>query len=159
MPSLPFPVLLKEVGHGLGGAVAESVADAGFAALDVAGAGGTSWARVEALVRYGRVRHAELAEWGIPTADALLEVRGALPSLPLVASGGVRTGLDAAKALALGAQVVAVARPLLAPALESPEAVTGWLEAFIWELRVAMHGAGAADLTGLGRLQLLPRRA
>lgn len=158
VPQLPFPVLLKEVGHGLSGAVAASVADAGFAALDVAGAGGTSWARVESLVRYGEVRHAELAEWGIPTADALLEVRQVLPSTPLVASGGVRTGLDAAKALALGAQVVAVARPLLAPALESPEAVMGWLETFLWELRVAMHGAGAADLAALGRVQLPPRR-
>lgn len=158
VPELTFPALLKEVGHGLSGAVAKGVADAGFAALDVAGAGGTSWARVESLVRYGEVRHAELAEWGIPTADALQELRQALPTTPLVASGGVRSGLDAAKAFALGAQVVAVARPLLAPALESPEAVMGWLEAFIWELRVAMHGAGAATLEQLGRVQLLPRR-
>lgn len=158
VPSLPFPVLLKEVGHGLSGAVARSVADAGFAALDVAGAGGTSWARVEALVRYGEVRHLELAEWGIPTADALTDVRAALPETPLVASGGIRTGLDAAKAIARGAQVVAVARPLLAPALESPEAVTAWLELFLWELRVAMHGAGAGNLEALGRVKLEPRR-
>ena len=154
VPNLPFPVLLKEVGHGLSGAVARSVAGAGFAALDVAGAGGTSWAKVEALVRYGEVRHAELTEWGLPTANALQEVRRALPKLPLVASGGVRTGLDAAKALALGAQVVAVARPLLAPALESPRAVINWLETFLWELRVAMHGAGAPNLAALGRVAL-----
>ncbi len=149
VPNLPFPVLLKEVGHGLSGAVARSVAGAGFAALDVAGAGGTSWAKVEALVRYGELRHAELAEWGLPTADALREVRQVLPETPLVASGGIRTGVDAAKALALGAQVVAVARPLLKPALTSPQAVVDWLETFLWELRVAMHGVGARDLRAL----------
>ena len=154
VPTLPFPVVLKEVGHGLSGAVARSVAGAGFAALDVAGAGGTSWAKVEALVRYGEVRHTELSEWGIPTADALREVRQVLPETPLVASGGIRTGLDAAKALALGAQVVAVARPLLKPALTSPQAVVDWLETFLWELRVAMHGVGARELRALRHIGL-----
>ena len=149
VPTLPFPVVLKEVGHGLSGAVARSVAGAGFAALDVAGAGGTSWAKVEALVRYGEGHHTELSEWGLPTADALQKVHKASPQMPLVASGGVRTGLDAAKALALGAQVVAVARPLLKPALESSQAVVNWVEAFLWELRVAMHGVGAPNLTAL----------
>jgi len=157
VPKLPFPVLLKEVGHGLSGAVAAQVREVGFAALDVAGAGGTSWAKVEAFVRYGEVRSPDLAEWGLPTAEALREVRSALPGTPLVASGGVRSGLDAAKALALGAQVVAVARPLLAPALESPEAVIAWIETFLWELRVAMHGAGAPDLRALRRLPLRRR--
>lgn len=157
VPRLPFPVVLKEVGHGLGAGVAERVREVGFAALDVAGAGGTSWAKVEALVRYGEVRHLELAEWGLPTAEALQEVRAALPQTPLVASGGIRSGLDAAKALALGAQVVAVARPLLAPALESPEAVIAWIETFLWELRVAMHGAGAPDLSALARVPLRAR--
>lgn len=156
VPQLPFPVLLKEVGHGLSGAVAESVREVGFAALDVAGAGGTSWAKVEAFVRYGEVRHPDLAEWGIPTANALREVRAALPGTPLVASGGIRTGFEAAKALALGAQVVAVAQPLLAPALESSEAVVAWIETFLWELRVAMHGAGAPDLAALARLEPTP---
>lgn len=157
VPGLPFPVLLKEVGHGLSAAVAEAVRGIGFAALDVAGAGGTSWAKVEAFARYGELRHGDLTEWGIPTADALLGVRRTLPEMPLVASGGVRSGLDAAKALALGAQVVAVARPLLAPALESSDAVVALLETFIWELRVAMHCAGAPDLEALARTELLPR--
>ena len=154
VPQLPFPVLLKEVGHGLGGRVAESVRDVGLAALDVAGAGGTSWAKVEAYVRYGELRHAELAEWGIPTAEALRQVREVLPQMPLVASGGIRSGLDAAKALVLGAEVVAVAQPLLAPALESADAVKNWLEAFLWELRVALHGTGAANLAELKQRDL-----
>lgn len=158
VPQLPFPVVLKEVGHGLSGTVAEAVREVGFAALDVAGAGGTSWARVESFVRYGELRHRDLAEWGIPTAEALAQVRAALPTLPLVASGGMRTGLEVAKALALGAQVVAVALPLLAPALESSAAVITWLEGLLWELRVAMHGAGAANLEHLKALELRPAR-
>lgn len=150
---VPYPLILKEVGHGLSGHVARSVAGAGLAALDVAGAGGTSWAKVEELVNYGEIRHVELAEWGIPTATALQEVHEALPGTPLIASGGIRSGVDAAKALALGAQVVAVARPLLQPAITSAEAVTAWLEDFIWQLEVAMHGSGAGTIEALKRLE------
>ncbi len=117
-----------------------------MAAIDVAGAGGTSWSRVEQLVRYGELRYPDLADWGIPTAQALLEVRAALPDIPLVASGGIRTGMDAAKALALGADVVAVARPLLSAAIESADAATAWLQRFVDELRICLHGCGAADL-------------
>ena len=98
---------------------AEKLRGLPIAAVDVAGAGGTSWARVEQLVRYGEVRYPAIADWGVPTAQALQEVRATLPDMPLVASGGIRTGMDAAKALALGADVVALARPLLAPAIES----------------------------------------
>jgi isopentenyl-diphosphate delta-isomerase len=78
-----------------------------------------------------------------------VEVHRALPGVPLVASGGIRTGMDAAKALALGADVVSVARPLLAPAIESPAAVVDWLQLFIDELLICLHGCGAADLTEL----------
>ena len=156
VPQVPYPVLLKEVGHGLSGAVAESVQNVGFAALDVAGAGGTSWAKVEEFVNYGHVRSPDLAEWGIPTATALQEVRGVLPTMPLVASGGIRSGVDIAKALALGAQVVAVALPLLKPATKSAEAVVEKLEQLIWELKVAMHCSGVKTVEGLGGLELRP---
>jgi isopentenyl-diphosphate Delta-isomerase len=147
--SLDYPVLLKEVGHGIGAAAVAELADCPLAAIDVAGAGGTSWARVEQVVRYGEVRQPHLAEWGIPTAQALTEVRAALPRIALVASGGIRNGMDAAKALAMGADVVAVARPLLAPAIESVAAVVDWLTMFIDELRICLHGCGAADLGAL----------
>jgi isopentenyl-diphosphate Delta-isomerase len=158
--ALDYPVLLKEVGHGIGASAVTALTDQSgalpVAAIDVAGAGGTSWSRVEQLVRYGEVRYPDLAEWGIPTAQAIVEVRGALPAVPLVASGGIRTGMDAAKALALGADVVAIARPLLASAIESTEAVVNWLQSFIDELRICLHGAGAADLVALRHVGVTP---
>jgi isopentenyl-diphosphate delta-isomerase len=163
VPALPFPTLLKEVGHGLDVGTARAAVAAGFAALDVAGAGGTSWARVEQLVRYGTVRSPDLCEVGIPTARALRDIHAALPGAPLIASGGIRTGLDAARALALGARVVAVARPLLVPApearpllvpaLESADAVEAWLSAFIHDLRVALFVGGFRTV---GDLRLAP---
>jgi isopentenyl-diphosphate delta-isomerase len=149
--NLGYPVVLKEVGHGIGAAAAAELLDCPIAAVDVAGAGGTSWARVEQLVRYGEIRYPALAEWGIPTAQALLEVRHTLPDVPIVASGGIRTGMDAAKALAMGADVVAVARPLLAPAIESPAAVEDWLQRFVDELLICLHGCGAGDVAALRR--------
>jgi isopentenyl-diphosphate Delta-isomerase len=149
--SIGYPVMLKEVGHGIGAAAAAEVVDCPIAAVDVAGAGGTSWARVEQFVRYGEIRYPALAEWGIPTAEALLEVQHMLPDVSIVASGGIRTGMDAAKVLAMGADAVAVARPLLAPAIESPAAVEDWLQRFLDELLICLHGCGAADLAALRR--------
>lgn len=157
VPEVGAPVLLKEVGHGISGVVAASVAEVGFAAIDVAGAGGTSWARVEALVRDGEVRRPDLVDWGIPTVDALLEVRAALPRMPLIASGGVRSGLDVAKSLVLGAQVAALARPLLAPALDSVEAVEALLEGLIAELRVVMQLLGVRRVAELADVAWRPR--
>lgn len=154
--ALGYPVMLKEVGHGIGAAAAAELVGCPIAAVDVAGAGGTSWARIEQFVRYGEVRHPALAEWGIPTAQALTEVRGTLPGMPLVASGGIRTGMDAAKALAMGAQVVAIARPLLAPAIESVAAVVDWLQLFLEELVICLHGCGAQDLAALRAGGVLP---
>ena len=149
VPAVPYPLLLKEVGHGLSAEVARVAASAGFAALDVAGAGGTSWARVEELVRFGEVRTPDLCEIGLPTAQALREVRAAVPGMPTIASGGIRTGLDAARALRLGANAVAVARPLLESALESAEAVEAWLTSFIQELRVALFVGGFANVAAV----------
>lgn len=149
LPQLPFPVILKEVGHGLDARTVAAVSGLGFAALDVAGAGGTSWARVEQLVERGAVISPGLCEVGVPTAQALRGARAAAPQTPLIASGGIRTGLDAARALLLGAQVVAVARPLLAPALDSAEAAEDWLANFIHELRVALFVGGYGDVSAV----------
>jgi isopentenyl-diphosphate Delta-isomerase len=157
VPEVGVPVVLKEVGHGISGAVARQVAGVGFAAIDVAGAGGTSWARVEALLRDGEIRRPDLVEWGLPTVDALLEVAAALPGTPLIASGGVRSGLDVAKAIALGARAAALARPLLAPALDSADAVEDALAALVAELRLVMHLVGARDLAALATVPWHPR--
>ncbi len=157
--ALDYPVLLKEVAHGIGGAPAAKFVGGEeqppVAGIDVAGAGGTSWSRVEQFVRYGELRYPDLADWGVPTARAIVEVRRLLPEIPLVASGGIRTGMDAAKAIALGADVVAVARPLLPAAIESSAAVVDWLQPFIDELRVCLHGCGVADLAGLRAVELI----
>lgn len=158
--AIECPVLLKEVGHGIGGAAAAELVGAEgelpVSGIDVAGAGGTSWSRVEQFVRYGELRYPHLADWGIPTARAIVEVREVLPGIPLVASGGIRTGMDAAKAIALGADVVAVARPLLPAAIESAAAVVDWLQPFIDELRVCLHGCGVTNLAGLRAVELTP---
>jgi isopentenyl-diphosphate Delta-isomerase len=145
------PIILKEVGHGLGKAVARAVSSIPFAALDVAGAGGTSWARVEELVHHGKILHPALCDLGIPTATALQEVRETLPDMPLIGSGGVYSGLEMAKALRLGARVVALARPLLPAALEGTQAVIDTLEGLIFELRISLFVGGFSSLSALYR--------
>ncbi|MET0897973.1 MAG: type 2 isopentenyl-diphosphate Delta-isomerase [Mycobacterium sp.] len=154
--TLDYPVLVKEVGHGIGATAARQLQGIPVAAVDVAGAGGTSWAKVEQLVRYGEIRYPALAEWGVPTAVALLEVQQELPGVPVIASGGIRTGMDAAIALALGASAVAIARPLLVPAVQSADAVVDWLGGFLEELSVCLHGCGAADVAALRRAGATP---
>jgi isopentenyl-diphosphate Delta-isomerase len=149
VPEVGHSVILKEVGHGLSGAVAGAIKNIPFAALDVAGAGGTSWAKVEDFAHHGRLEHADLDEIGIPTAQALLECREVAPHMPLIASGGIRTGLEVAKALRMGASVAAMALPLLKPATESPEAVMQVLERVIFELRVALFVGGFSSLRAL----------
>jgi isopentenyl-diphosphate delta-isomerase len=149
---LPVPVMVKEVGYGLSAHVARELVDAGVAGLDVAGAGGTSWSEVERrraeTSQQDRVA-AQFAGWGIPTAEAVRAVRQALPGVPLIASGGIEGGVEAAKCVALGADLVGLAWPLLRPALDSAEAVREALEVVQHTLRIAMFCIGAADVRSL----------
>ncbi|MBI4494977.1 MAG: type 2 isopentenyl-diphosphate Delta-isomerase [Chloroflexi bacterium] len=146
--SIRVPLIVKETGAGLSRPVGKRAIEAGAAALDVGGVGGTSFAAVEAIraERRGDARGARLGDvfrdWGIPTAVAVVEVADL--GRPVVATGGLRTGLDAAKALALGATAVGIARPLLQAAVQGDDALAAWLTQFLEELRVAMFLTGSA---------------
>jgi isopentenyl-diphosphate delta-isomerase len=149
---LEVPVVVKEVGWGISAATAQRLVEAGVAAIDVAGAGGTSWSQVEmhrAPTARRRRLCAAFADWGIPTAEALVEVRAALPHIPLVASGGLRDGLDLTKALALGADLGGMAGPFLKAADVSAEAVAQLADEMGQVLRTAMFCLGITTLPDL----------
>jgi isopentenyl-diphosphate delta-isomerase len=150
--ALEVPVIVKEVGWGFSEQVARQLAGAGVAMIDVAGAGGSSWSQVEmyrAQAEGQRQVAAAFAGWGIPTAESLLMVRRGAPGLPVVASGGIRNGIQIAKAIALGAIACGVAGPLLGPATRSDVAVAEVLQVLVTQLRVAMFAAGVADIPTL----------
>jgi len=163
--ALPIPVIVKEVGWGISADVARLLSEAGVAAIDVAGAGGTSWSEVERF-RAGSPRQAQVSRafssWGMSTVESLLAVRDATPHLPVFASGGIRSGVDVAKAIALGASLVGLASPVLRAATESAEAVQEELQATIEELRICMFCIGVGSIealqgaTSLGRLVAAP---
>jgi isopentenyl-diphosphate delta-isomerase len=145
----PRPVVVKEVGFGLDPQDVGALAAAGVAAVDVAGAGGTNWALIEGRrdTRAG-VLAAAFADWGSPTATALAGALGAAPGLPVIASGGLRDGVDIAKCLALGAAAGGLAQPfLLAARADRADAAVG---AVIAQLRVATWAAGAPSGSALG---------
>jgi len=158
---VPFPVAIKEVGWGISGDIAKQLLDCGVAAIDVAGAGGTSWSEVE-LRRTQDECLAKIAAdfgcWGIPTAEAIQQVRRACPSAPIVGSGGIRSGIDLAKAIALGADLGGVALPLLRAAAVSDEALRIEIRRLVEGLRIAMFCIGARNLQSLratSRLHLI----
>ncbi len=150
--SVSVPVIAKEVGWGISASVATRLVDAGIAVIDVAGAGGTSWSQVE-MHRAAEEKQADLAarfvNWGIPTAEAVRQVRAALPNTPIIASGGLRAGLDIAKSIALGAQLGGMAGPFLRAAVDSSEAVSDLIDQTLRELRVCMFATGSRDLESL----------
>jgi isopentenyl-diphosphate delta-isomerase len=150
--ALPVPVVAKEVGAGISGALARRLWNAGVRVIDVAGAGGTSWALVEAeraqSPRQAAVARA-FADWGLPTARAIVEVRVACPEATVIGSGGIRDGIDAARAIRLGADIVGQAAGLLEAATQSPEAVVEHFATVIDQLRVACFCTGSRDLAAL----------
>ncbi|MCS7097115.1 MAG: type 2 isopentenyl-diphosphate Delta-isomerase [Candidatus Methanomethylicia archaeon] len=159
--SINVPLIAKETGAGFSREVALKLHSAGFSAIDIAGAGGTSWAAVEYYrsLALGNERHAHLArvfwDWGIPTAASLCEVRCAV-NLPIIASGGIRSGLDAAKALALGADCVGMALPLLRVVVESGfEGAYNFIKQFIDELKVSMFLVGVRKIKELQHIPLI----
>lgn len=155
---LEVPVIGKEVGWGMSESTARQLIDAGVAAIDVAGSGGTSWSQVE-MYRAPTDLHKRVAaafrDWGIPTSESIQMVRRVSPNLPLIASGGLRSGIDIAKAIALGAHLGGMAGPFLKAATESVEAVCETIEEIIRVLRIAMFSAGAGDLAALQQTPLV----
>jgi len=150
------PVFAREVCFGLTESTAARLVDCGVAGIDCAGAGGTSWAKVEAYCAASEQERAlglQFGEWGIPTSESILNVRRAAPGLPLIATGGLRSGVDVAKAIALGADVGAMARPLLVRADEGEESLRQFVAEVITELQICMFATGAANVAGLrGRI-------
>ncbi|PRD15242.1 type 2 isopentenyl-diphosphate Delta-isomerase [Pantoea coffeiphila] len=157
--ALPVPVIVKEVGAGLSVPVARQLVDVGVAMLDIAGAGGTSWAAVEgerAVSPQARAVAMAFSDWGIPTAQALTELHQALPHVPLIASGGIADGIDAAKALRLGADLVGQAAGVLSCATVSGEAVVDHFQVMIEQLRIACFCSGSGSLRDLRQAKLVP---
>lgn len=151
--ALPVPVVVKEVGAGITAAVARRLHEAGVRIIDVAGAGGTSWARIEAQRRAAQLPAVSAAflDWGVPTAEALREIHAAaLEGTQLIASGGIADGVMIAKAIAMGATLAGAARPVLA-ALDAggPEGLAFLLTSWKNDVQGVMFLTGAATVAEL----------
>lgn len=151
---LKMPVIAKEVGSGISAPVAKHLEAAGVKAIDVSGAGGTSWAGGVESFRGGRPEAETFWDWGIPTAIAVRDVTQAV-RVPVIASGGIRNGLEAAKAIRLGATLAGAAAPFLkAQAAGGEEGVRTLIQKWKREVRMACFGTGSKDLLALKRARL-----
>lgn len=161
---LLVPVIAKEVGFGLSEDVVKRLYNTGVRIFDTAGWGGTNWAMVEGLRGKSDKDLAELfSQWGIPTAESITMCSNFKSSLStkhqaqvtILGSGGIRSGLDIAKSLALGADLVGIATPFAKAALVSSEAVGKLIEKYAMELRVTMFGVGAKNISELKKVKLV----
>lgn len=149
---IDVPVIAKEVGNGISSTMASKLIDAGIYAIDVAGAGGTSWAKVESERTENKLQRRlgkTFADWGIPTADCIVQIREQYPELPLIASGGLRNGMEVAKAIALGADLAGLAFPFLQAASESESAIDELIGLLIAEIQTVLFCTGNANLDEL----------
>lgn len=150
--ALPVPVIAKEVGWGISRDMAFELTLAGVAAIDVAGAGGTSWSQVEmhrAQTESQKRVAAAFVDWGIPTAESIQNVRNTAPNMKVIASGGLRDGVEVAKCLALGATLGGLASPFLKAAAVSTDAVIETIAELAREIRIAMFASGARNIEQL----------
>ncbi len=154
----PVPVIAKEVGWGFSEKNVRDLASAGVSAIDVAGSGGTSWSQVEynrAPTEFHARVAASFADWGIPTADAIQYAVSGAPGLKVIASGGLRDGVDIAKCIALGALAGGIAGPFLKAADQSVEAVSELIRELSAQIRIAMLCSGAKNIAELQKTPLL----
>jgi isopentenyl-diphosphate delta-isomerase len=155
--ALDVPIIAKEVGWGFAQEDIRLLAESGIAAFDVAGAGGTSWSEVE-YYRAPTSFHAQVArsfaDWGIPTADAIIYAQEIAPNLPIIASGGLKDGIDIAKSIALGATVGGLAGGFLKAAHQSTEALDEFIEVLKAQLRIAMLASGHRNIAELQQAEL-----
>lgn len=154
-PQLNRPIYAKETGAGINSAIARKLVSAGVKAIDVSGAGGTSWARVETIRKGSNTRLGEtFRDWGIPTAVCTADVAEKI-DIPVISSGGIRTGIEAAKAISLGADLVGMGLPLFKVAVKGKDAIVEWLEEFIQEVKIAMFLTGSENLRELQNTRLI----
>lgn len=154
---LEVPVIVKEVGWGISERTSRRLSEAGVSAIDVAGAGGTSWSQVEmyrAPEEFTRALAATFIGWGIPTAEAILNVKRAAPGVKIFASGGLKDGLDIAKCIALGATLGGMAGEFLRAAAESQEAIVNLMRLTARQIQVAMFASGSKNLSQLHKIKL-----
>jgi len=155
--ALPVPVIIKEVGWGFSEQAARQLSEAGVAAIDVAGAGGTSWTQVEmhrAETQNQALLAAAFIDWGIPTAQAIINVRKVAPNLKVFASGGLRDGIDIAKCVALGASLGGMASPFLKAANQSLEKTIDTISLIRRQIEITMFASGTANLEQLRKTRL-----
>ncbi len=159
MEAMPFPCLVKEVGAGISERSARKLAQLPLAGIEASGVGGTSWARVEGYRAEPNSSFATLGErlkgFGIPTTQAIQHCRNAFPNRPVIGSGGIRTGTDVALSIALGADIAALARPVLEAASQSEEALEQFFHSLLHELRVICFCTGARNIQELRNVRVL----
>lgn len=159
--SFNYPIFLKETGCGISEDIAKKFIDSNIAGIDIAGGGGTSWSLIEAY----RAKYPEQAKigetfrnWGLSTSESLIQVRNVIKDKYVFASGGIRNGIDIAKALSLGADAVGIAHPLLEPALKSCDEVQYVLKQYIEELKICMFCLGASSISELKNMKHIIKR-
>jgi isopentenyl-diphosphate delta-isomerase len=143
------PVIAKEVGWGISEKTARRLADCGVSAIDVAGAGGTSWSQVEmhrAPDEFTRQLAATFIDWGLPTSEAILNVKKVAPNMTIFASGGLKDGLDIAKCIALGATLGGMAGQFLKAAAVSTEQAVEMMRLTKRQIEVTMFACGAGRI-------------
>ncbi len=161
VPELGVPVLLKEVGAGISRATALKIREIPVAGVEVAGTGGTSWSKIESLRTADPVQRSTgelFARWGIPTTESIAICRSVLPDRVVIASGGIRDGIEVAKAIALGADAAAMALPFLRAAEQSIDAAVLAIRCVIEELRTAMFLTGCRTVSELAQRTLVHAR-